>query len=77
MVVHGSNNVELNPKHASHCFEYLRSSIICNMDMTLEGSTSVVGSAGMGQPHVCRNRDEAMAWIEARRVDDIKDVVGN
>lgn len=29
-----------------------------------------------GQPHVCRNRDEAVKWIEARRVDDLQDIVG-
>lgn len=77
MVVHGSANVKLNPKHATHCFEYLRSSIMCNMDMTLEGSTSVAGTEGLGQPHQCRNREEVISWIEARRVDDAQDIVGS
>jgi hypothetical protein len=29
-----------------------------------------------GQPHVCRNRKEAIAWIEARRADDGQDIAG-
>ncbi|MCJ1233597.1 hypothetical protein MMC14_001555 [Varicellaria rhodocarpa] len=64
-----------NPHHASHCFEYLRNHILCNLDMTLEGSYSVNAEAG-GQAHVCRNREEAVAWIEERRVDDLQDIIG-
>jgi hypothetical protein len=45
-------------------------------DMTLEGAPSVLGATGQGQGHVCRNIDEAVAWIEARRVDDIQSIVG-
>ncbi|KIV98730.1 uncharacterized protein PV09_09513 [Verruconis gallopava] len=65
-----------NPHHASHCFEYLRTSILCNLDMTLEGELSTPAEAARGQPHVCRNRDAAIKWIEDRRVDDLQDVVG-
>jgi hypothetical protein len=45
-------------------------------DMTLEGSQSVLDATGDGQAHMCRNRDEAISWIEARRVDDIQSIVG-
>ncbi|KAH8122414.1 hypothetical protein FP744_10001177 [Trichoderma asperellum] len=65
-----------NPKHAAHCFEYLRNSILCNLDMTLEGSMSTPDDKERGQPHVCRNRQEAISWIEARRMDDAQDIVG-
>ena len=65
-----------NPYHASHCFEYLRTSIVCNLDMTLEGELSTLGAKERGQPHVCRNREEAVRWIEDRRVDDLQDIVG-
>ncbi|ETR96957.1 hypothetical protein M419DRAFT_92860 [Trichoderma reesei RUT C-30] len=67
---------EDNPRHAAHCFEYLRNSILCNLDMTLEGSMSTPDDKERGQPHVCRNREEAIAWIEARRMDDAQDIVG-
>jgi hypothetical protein len=44
--------------------------------MTLEGSMSTPEDHERGQPHVCRNREAAIAWIEARRVDDLQDIVG-
>src|SRR4051812_21155185 len=65
-----------NPYHAGHCFEYLRNSILCNLDMTLEGSMSTSEDKDKGQPHVCRSREEAISWIEARRADDMQDIVG-
>lgn len=49
---------------------------MCNLDMTLEGELSTPSEAERGQPHVCRNRDEVVQWIEDRRVDDLKDIVG-
>lgn len=65
-----------NDAHAVHCFEYLRTQLLCMADMTLEGAPSVLGAEGQGQAHMCRNRDEAIEWIEARRVDDIQSIVG-
>lgn len=75
LVLNGPSDHD-NPYHASHCFEYLRNSILCNLDMTLEGSMSTPDDKDKGQPHVCRNREEAIAWIEARRVDDAQDIIG-
>ena len=72
--MHGRNGEE-NPHHASHCFEYLRNSILCNLDMTLEGSYSAHRESG-GQAHVCRDREQAIKWIEERRVDDRQDIIG-
>ncbi|KAH8657406.1 hypothetical protein BGZ60DRAFT_415833 [Tricladium varicosporioides] len=67
---------ERNDYHAAHCFEYLRNQILCMSDMTLEGSESVLDATGMGQAHMCRDRSEAIGWIEERRVDDIQSIVG-
>jgi hypothetical protein len=75
LIVNGRTDND-NPVHASHCFEYLRNSILCNLDMTLEGSMSTPEDHERGQPHECRNRAEAIAWIEARQVDDLQDIVG-
>ncbi|KAL7815172.1 hypothetical protein V8C26DRAFT_131422 [Trichoderma gracile] len=75
LILYGPSE-EDNPMHAAHCFEYLRNSILCNLDMTLEGSMSTPDDKERGQPHVCRNREEAIAWIEARRMDDAQDIVG-
>lgn len=78
LVVNGSYGFdgERNDYHAAHCFEYLRNQIMCMSDMTLEGSESVLDATGNGQAHMCRNRDEAISWIESRRVDDIQSIVG-
>ncbi|TVY87276.1 Oxidase [Lachnellula willkommii] len=65
-----------NDFHAAHCFEYLRNQILCMADMTLEGSESLLDATGEGQAHMCRDREEANAWIEERRVDDIQSIVG-
>lgn len=67
---------ERNDAHAVHCFEYIRTQLLCMGDMTLEGAPSVLGAQGLGQGHVCRNMDEAKKWIEERRVDDIQSIVG-
>lgn len=44
--------------------------------MTLEGSASTQGEKARGQAHVCRDREEVVRWIEERRVDDRRDIVG-
>jgi hypothetical protein len=69
-------NGERNDGHAAHCFEYLRNQILCMADMTLEGSESILDATGAGQAHMCRNREEAISWIEERRLDDIQSIVG-
>lgn len=65
-----------NPQHASHCFEYLRNNILCNLDMTLEGSMLTPEDKERGQPHVYRNKEEVLKWIESRRTDDLQDIIG-
>lgn len=83
-----TNNTEFafsgkrNDFHVSHCFEYLRNYIMCSGDMTLEPQMSPLDKPiyedghGRRSAHVCRNMDEAMEWIEARRPDDIRDISG-
>jgi hypothetical protein len=53
--------------HTRHCFEVLRQSVLCHMDMTLEGSIPhyEYGSSGFGHAHVCQNGREALHWMEA------------
>jgi len=67
---------ERNDVHAIHCFEYLRLQILCMADMTLEGAQSEIAATGPGQARVCRNRAEAVSWIESRRVDDGRSILG-
>ena len=43
--------------------------------MTLEGDYSAHREGG-GQAYVCRDREQAIAWMKKRRVDDRQDIVG-
>lgn len=58
-------NVALSQiKHANHCFDYLRHSITCAGDMTLEVPKSGGEMLPMwaGATHVCRNWGEVAGW---------------
>jgi hypothetical protein len=65
--------------HTDHCFNYLRSALMCASDTTLEGQAQsdlqkgAHGTDGTGAVHNCRNYDEVYAWAENRRVTDGKE----
>jgi len=66
--------------HTTHCFDYLRVSIMCAADTTLEpfrsqfdGMTPGKSVDGFGSNHQCRNFDEVFAWAEKFRYNDDKD----
>ncbi|KAK8122633.1 hypothetical protein PG984_011303 [Apiospora sp. TS-2023a] len=76
IVRHGPNGQErvippgFHSVHTRHCFEILRQSILCHLDMTLEGSMPggpPSGTTGFGHAHVCQNRRESMDWMAANR----------
>ncbi|MCJ1272624.1 hypothetical protein MMC21_000410 [Puttea exsequens] len=58
-------------RHTTHCFEYLRNSVICNADPNIEyrneTKPGVFQTLGDGQ-HQCRNFDEIKAFAEKWRV---------
>jgi hypothetical protein len=58
--------------HTTHCWDYLRQSIMCCADTSLEGSApfSKNQTNGFGNVHVCKNYKEVTAWIETTRLDD-------
>jgi hypothetical protein len=61
-------------EHRSHCVEYLRQSILCNADTTLEGETgSWTTSTGWGQTHSCVDFDALMDWANDRAIWDLTD----
>ncbi|KAJ4289891.1 hypothetical protein N0V90_011224 [Kalmusia sp. IMI 367209] len=66
---------EMNPKikeHRSHCVEYLRQSILCSGDTTLEGETgSWTKSTGWGQTHSCVDYDALTGWANDRAIWDL------
>ncbi|CAO2658209.1 Nn.00g059320.m01.CDS01 [Neocucurbitaria sp. VM-36] len=66
------------PWHTTHCFEYLRHSILCAADVALEGAASTFplteggedrgGSDGWDSRHVCRDYEGVKGWLEERAV---------
>ncbi|GAB7351650.1 hypothetical protein MBLNU459_g2254t2 [Dothideomycetes sp. NU459] len=65
----------MDPKiveHRSHCVEYLRQSILCNGDTTLEGETgSWTTSTGWGQTHSCVDFDALTEMANGRAIWDL------
>jgi Mycotoxin biosynthesis protein UstYa len=52
--------------HAAHCFDYIRQSIICNADTSLEGRTEA--GPGWGSKHECKDYDAILAWANDHTV---------
>lgn len=46
--------------HSSHCFDYLRQSIMCAADTNLEGESDA--GPGWGSDHECADYDALLAW---------------
>ncbi|KAG6037210.1 hypothetical protein E4U19_002434 [Claviceps sp. Clav32 group G5] len=66
-----ASDVELG--HLSHCWDYLRQSIMCSADTTLEwmGSTpDEDGTTGWGYQHKCRDWSAVFSWAEENRRRD-------
>jgi hypothetical protein len=49
-------------EHTIHCFNYLRQSLQCLADGTLEDES--IESHGRGVLHVCNNYDSLVDWIQ-------------
>lgn len=60
-------------EHTSHCVEYLRQSILCSADTSLEGETGAWADAGWGQKHVCKDFDALMALGNDRAAWDLRE----
>ncbi|TVY82111.1 Oxidase ustYa [Lachnellula suecica] len=52
--------------HSAHCFDYLRQSIMCAADTSLEGKTEA--GPGWGSKHECKDYDAVLAWANERTV---------
>lgn len=61
-------------EHRAHCVEYLRQSILCNADTTLEGEVGAwATSTGWGQTHSCVDFDALKAWSDERAIWDLEE----
>jgi hypothetical protein len=61
--------------HLSHCFDYLRQTIMCHGDTALEGlqttfGPEVGGSDGWNTQHMCKKWQSVYDWLEEKRIDD-------
>ncbi|ETS75361.1 hypothetical protein PFICI_12305 [Pestalotiopsis fici W106-1] len=64
-------------KHIEHCFEYLRLSLRCCGDTTLEGQGKTVtppGIDGFGSVHICRDISRISSWAEENRASDLQEL---
>lgn len=60
-------------QHVGHCFDYLRSSLMCCGDTALEGQasdTNEPGTLGEASHHVCKDYKRIKSWAESHRVSD-------
>ena len=56
-----------------HCFDYIRQSLICAADATLEPVDPALGGVtGWGNLRVCRDYDALTAWAETHRVNNLR-----
>ncbi|OLN86895.1 hypothetical protein CCHL11_04539 [Colletotrichum chlorophyti] len=57
-----------NSEHLNHCWDYLRQTIMCSADVTLEWKkyNEPVGT-GWGYQHQCKDWDAIIAWAEKNR----------
>ncbi|KAJ5202333.1 hypothetical protein N7449_004412 [Penicillium cf. viridicatum] len=56
-------------EHRAHCVEYLRQSILCSADTTLEGETGAwARSTGWGQTHSCVDLDALTAYANEHAI---------
>ncbi|TAQ83336.1 hypothetical protein B7494_g8340 [Chlorociboria aeruginascens] len=52
--------------HSAHCFDYLRQSIMCAADTSLEGETEA--GPGWGSTHQCKDYEMVRQWANERTV---------
>ncbi|KAI1770221.1 hypothetical protein F4818DRAFT_433839 [Hypoxylon cercidicola] len=65
-------NDETAMPHMRHCFDYLRQSLTCASDATLEPVDPALGGVtGWGNPRLCRDYESVTAWAEQHRVNNL------
>lgn len=75
--------LETSPAHTQHGFEYLRLTLMCHADTTLEGRSDLLllggGRSekesesiqnGPKAKHVCKSFDQVFEWVQQRRETD-------
>ncbi|KAH7123581.1 hypothetical protein B0J11DRAFT_529353 [Dendryphion nanum] len=61
----------IDERHIGHCLDYLRQSLMCAADTTLEPVDPVRGGVtGWGVSHTCRSYEDLKTWAESRRASN-------
>ncbi|KAF3799122.1 hypothetical protein GCG54_00015303 [Colletotrichum gloeosporioides] len=66
-------------QNVGHCFDYLRSSLMCCGDTAFEGQTrdtNKPGTLGESSLHMCNGYEKIRSWAQSHRVS-IQDGFGN
>lgn len=75
------NFLENNPldHHTQHCLEYIRHTLMCNVDITLAGmeKDNLLGAESSYAIHVCRDYDAIVRWSEANKWKNLTDWLVN
>lgn len=66
---------EETPWHLTHCFDYLRQSVMCCGDVALEGQQTTFpkgfdGSDGWDAKHICKDYSQVYDYLESNRADN-------
>lgn len=83
MITHAYSALQTDPStldsstswHISHCFDYLRQSIMCCGDVALEGASTsfpedVGGSDGWDAKHVCKDYSQVYTYLSRKRANN-------
>lgn len=66
-----------NTHHVKHCIDYLRQSIACAADVTLEPfDMKIGGTRTWAVNHQCRDMNVLRDWVEENRVWDFTRIEG-
>lgn len=56
----------VDPAHVRHCIDYLRQSLMCHGDTTIEVKpVGVNGVRGFGTEHQCQDWEQLTSWVES------------
>ncbi|KAF3015041.1 hypothetical protein E8E14_010274 [Neopestalotiopsis sp. 37M] len=56
-------------EHTLHCLDYMREQLLCNSDLTLEGTDDLL-HFNKNSGHVCRSSNAITAWAAAHHWND-------
>ncbi|KAK5991850.1 Oxidase ustYa [Cladobotryum mycophilum] len=69
---------DIPPEHLIHCWDYLRQSIMCAGDTSLEWVSAMDDppneTSGWGFQHTCKNFDAIFDWTESNRYTETVDI---